>query len=174
MINRDVVRGSLGLGAVGVAAFAVWAFAGRTFRSEALMYGAVAAVFLAGTGLLLHPLAGSLRRFYGTFVPAFVAYAVVWSAIWFAGGKRLHEWAASAAGCAVFAVVLSWRSPSRIPSLAAALFLAHSAGYFLGGDIYYATRQAQPVLAKLAWGLCYGLGFGGGIGHSYRILRPKD
>lgn len=171
MINRDVVRGSLGFGAVGVAAFAVWAFAGRTFGSEALMYAAVAAVFLAGTGLLLHPLAGSVRRFYGTFVPAFLAYAVVWSAVWFAGGKRLHEWAASAAGCAAFAAVLSWRSPSRILSLAAALFLAHSAGYFLGGDLY--SAMGGSTAGKLLWGLCYGLGFGAGIGHAYGALASR-
>lgn len=171
MIHRDIVRGALGFAAVGVAAFGVWAFAGRKFGSEALMYAAVAAVFIAGTGLLLHPLAGGVRRFYVSFAPAFLAYAIVWSAIWFAGGKRLHEWAASAAGCAVFAAVLAWRRPSRIPVLAAVLFLTHSAGYFLGGDIYDAARATHPTLAKLAWGLCYGLGFGAGLGYAYRETR---
>lgn len=174
MFNRDIVRGSLGFAAVGVAAFAVWAFAGRSFGSEALMYAAVAGVFLAGTGMVLHPLAGSVRRFYLTFVPAFLAYAVVWSVLYLAWKTKLSEWLASAAGCAAFAAVLSLRSPSRMPAVAVVLFLTHSVGYFLGGDIYYAIRPSQPTLAKLAWGLCYGLGFGAGLGYAYKVQRPTS
>ena len=170
MISREVVRGALGFGAVSVAAFSVWAFGGRKIGNEILMYALIAAVFLGLSGLLLHPLAGSVRRFYLTFVPAFLAYAVVWSLVWFAGRNRLSEWAASAAGCAVFAAVFSWRRPSRIPGLAVVLFLTHSVGYFLGGDVCYAWNHSVPSM--LAWGLFYGLGFGAGLGHAYREARP--
>lgn len=171
---RPVLRGAIGFAAVSVAAFSVWAFGGRAIGNEVLMYALIAAVFLGLSGLLLHPLAGSVRLFYLTFVPGFLAYAVAWSVIWFAWGNRLSEWLASAVGCAVFAVILGLRSPSRTPGVAVVLFLAHSAGYFLGGDIYYATRSAEPILAKLAWGLCYGLGFGAGIGYAYKALSPRS
>ena len=49
------------------------------------------------------------------------------------------------------------------------LFLTHSVGYFLGGDFYYALGGTT---GKLLWGLCYGLGFGAGIGYAYRALKP--
>lgn len=167
-----ILRGALGFAAVGVAAFSVWAFGGRAIGNEPLMYAIIAAVFLGGTGLLLHPLAGGVGRFYLTFVPAFLVYAVAWSAIWFAWETRLSEWLASAAGCLLFAVVLGWRSPSRLPAVALVLFLAHSSGYFLGGDLYYAIKGTT---GKLLWGLCYGLGFGGGLGYAYAALsRPRS
>ena len=168
MLDRDVVRGAVGFSAVGVAAFSVWAF-GR-FRDEIVLYAATAAVFLGLSGLLLFPLAGGLRRFYLTFVPAFLAYAAVWSFAYLAWRTRLAEWLASAAGCAAFAVVLGLRSPAWIPRIAVVLFLTHSAGYFLGGDLYEALKGTA---GRLLWGLSYGLGFGAGLGYAYRSIRPR-
>ena len=44
------------------------------------MYVAIAVVFVTLSGLWLHPLVlgeHRMRRFYGAFVPAFLAYAVI-------------------------------------------------------------------------------------------------
>ena len=92
-----------------MAGFSVWAFAGRWLAAHvgmAGLYVACAIVFIALSGLTLHPLVrgpGSLVRFYKIFIPAFAAYAVAWSAAWFAFRFGLGEWLGSLAG------VLSWQ-----------------------------------------------------------------
>ncbi len=181
-------RGTLGFTAVSVAAFSVWAFGGRWFSGrggEVVMYAAITLVFLGLSGLLLYPLAGSVARFYKAFVPAFVAYAVVWSAIWFATRSRLGEWLASAAGSVVFAALAGWALGGLRSFLKAVLvlFVAHSAGYFLGGEVYYSLKDPATVgslglasktaglLGRLGWGLLYGLGFGAGLGCAFFSFR---
>jgi hypothetical protein len=68
------------------------------------------------------------------------------------------------------------------------LFGLHSAGYFLGGQsmrwisgpdgaaLFEGASKAQiSILAKLSWGLLYGLGFGAGIGFAFNTLqRGRD
>jgi hypothetical protein len=168
-----VLRGALGFAAVSVAAFSVWAFGERLFKpwgGDGAMFPAIAVVFLGLTGLLLHPLAGGAGRFYRAFVPAFFAYAAVWCAAWWLIRKRPGEWVGSAAGSAVFALVAmailgnlrGW------PKAAALLFVGHSAGYFLGGELFYSMKSQ---LGMLLWGLLYGLGFGAGIGYVFGIDR---
>ncbi len=176
-----VALGSLGFAVVSCAAFGPWAFAGRWFyRSvgEAGLYAVCAVLFLALSGLLLHPLLEGerrLTRFYRVFLPAFLAYAVVWCVAWFALRGRAGEWLGSLAGTLAFAWLtvrglgrgdLFWKA-------AAVLFIAHSAGYFSGGlameslmraNLTGGARAGVAALAKLAWGLLYGLGYGAGIG----------
>ena len=170
-----ILRGSLGFAAVSVAAFSVWAFAGGLFGGEPGLYTAIAVVFLAVSGLVLHPLAPEprLRRFTLSFVPAFLAYAAVWCAAWFALRFGWGEWLGSFGGSAAFALVLGATLGNLRPTVKVALsiFVAHSAGYFLGGEIYYAMRDAT---GKLLWGLLYGLGFGAGIGYAFFtfVKRP--
>lgn len=169
-----VLRGALGFAAVSVAAFAVWAFGERWFRpwgGDRAMFPAIAVVFLGLTGLLLHPLAGGVARFYRAFVPAFGAYAAVWCAAWWVIRKRPGEWTGSLAGCLVFALVAGAMLGNARPWLraAAVLFAGHSAGYFLGGELFYSMKS---TLGMLAWGLLYGLGFGAGIGYAFASFRP--
>jgi hypothetical protein len=184
--------GALGFTLVSVAAFSVWAWGGGWFRGrggEPAMYAAVAVVFLGLTGLVLHPLVTGARRvarFYGVFLPAFLAYAAVWSAIWFALPHRAGEWLAALAGALVFVALTAWRFGRRsgwLPA-AAVFFVLHTAGYFAGGQgmgrLLQAARNDGPggltpeqwlVLAKLAWGVGYGLGFGAGLGWVYAHLQ---
>ncbi len=174
-----VIRGALGFGAVSVAAYSVWAFGGKWFArhgGDAAMYPVIAVVFLALSGLVLHPLAGGVGRFTRAFIPAFVAYAAVWCAAWFLIKKRPGEWVGSLAGSAAFALVAGALLGNLRPwfRATAALAVGHSAGYFLGGELYYATRSA---LGMLGWGLLYGLGFGAGIGYAFResgIRNPES
>jgi hypothetical protein len=170
----SVLRGSLGFAAVSVAAFSVWAFGGRRLGTAGL-YGGVAAVFLVLSVFALHPLAGGPVRFVRSFIPAFAAYCAVWCLAYFRLGMGLGEWLASAGGCFVFALAVGL-AQGRLDGLAKAflvLFVAHSAGYFIGGLPYYAWRKSIPQVVMLGWGLVYGLGFGAGIGYAYHRLRPK-
>ena len=173
-----VLRGALGFAAVSVAAFSVWAFGGPWFDrhgGDAVMFPVVAAAFLVLSGVLLHPLAGGVGRFYRAFVPAFIAYSAVWCAAWWLIRKRPGEWVGSIAGSAVFVLVAGAMLGSLRSWLKATLVVAatHSAGYFLGGVLYASLKSGgMPTLAMLGWGLLYGLGFGAGIGYAFAALRP--
>lgn len=173
----SVSRGALGFALVGVASFAVWALGGRVFAplgGEKAMYAGCTLVFLLLSGLLLHPLVqgqGSYGRFNRAFFPAFFLYALVWSVLWFALGFGLGEWLGSALGALVFVMMCAcclggWRA---VPVATVVLFVTHSAGYFLGGELYYPSDRGMVM--KLVWGLCYGLGFGAGIGYAFWALQ---
>lgn len=172
---RAVARGSLGFAAVSVAAFAVWAFAGRAFKGrsgEVQMYALITVVFLGLSGLVLHPLVRGPRpllRFHKVFLPAFLLYAAAWCAAWFPLRFGRGEWLGSLAGSVVFAAVTGVGLGNLRPlaRVAAVLFVAHSAGYFLGGELFYAIRKQAPAPAMLGWGLLYGLGFGAGLGYAF-------
>lgn len=183
---KDTLHGSLGFAVVSIAAFSVWAFGAGWFRNlggELGMYAAIAAVFLGLSGLVLGPLAGGVGRFYKAFLPAFLIYAVVWTAAWFGLHGRLGEWTGAGAGCVAFAwIAMKMLGSARGWLIAAlALFVLHTAGYFAGDwsmyDFWLADRmdkkpRPEAVLAaKLSWGLFYGLGFGAGIGWVFNRAR---
>lgn len=192
--REATLRGAWSFALVSLTGFSVWAFAGRWFYrniGEAGLYAAIALVFLGLSGLLLHPLVQGPRqhrRFQTAFLPAFLVYAIVWGAAWFLMKDKAGEWIGSAAGCLAFAAVacLILRQPRAIPACAAVLFVTHSAGYFLGDRFMSwltapglaspfpsATKAQLGSIAKLGWGLLYGLGFGAGLGFTFhRASRP--
>ncbi|WP_078811748.1 hypothetical protein [Prosthecobacter debontii] len=186
----DLLHGALGFALVSLAAFSVWAFGAGYFRNvggELGMYAAIAAVFLGLSGLVLGPLAGGAKRFYRAFLPAFLIYAVVWCIAWFGLRGRLGEWVGAAAGCVAFTWICMKILGSTRGWLGAALglFVLHTAGYFAGDSAMYdywvplakdvdlgKTEKAQALMmGKLSWGLCYGLGFGAGIGWVFHRAR---
>lgn len=187
------LRGAFGFAVVSVGAFSVWAFAGRWFRGhggEGALYAAIAGVFIALTGLLLHPLVRGERRllrFYAAFAPAFLVYAVVWSGFWFWLGSGAGEWFGSLLGSVTFVAILAWRigNWTAVGRATGAFFVLHTLGYLTGGQamallVGLAKRTPPPVLAapdlltlaKLSWGLFYGLGFGAGLGYVLALLQP--
>ena len=187
---KDTLHGSLGFAVVSIAAFSVWAFGSGWFRNlggELGMYAAIAAVFLGLSGLVLGPLAGGLGRFYKAFLPAFLVYAVVWTVAYFALPDRRGEWIGAASGCVSFAwIAMKMLGSTRGWLFAAlALFVLHTAGYFAGDwsmyDVFVPKAKAEGkstpegqqfmTLAKLSWGLFYGLGFGAGIGWVFNRAR---
>lgn len=191
--SRAVWIGAAGFTAVSLAGFAVWALAGSWFyrhAGEAGLYLASAFVFLALAGLFLHPLIRGERRvvrLYRAFVPAFFGYALVWSVCWFLFKFGWGEWLGSLAGCAVFAAILRNRLGSAAPlgKPLLILFLAHSAGYFLGSAVYMSkvtprlwgglSKREGAMVARMLWGLFYGLGFGAGIGFMFDAFqRPRS
>jgi hypothetical protein len=190
-VAHSLVRGSIGFGIVSLAAFSVWAFGGKWFQNEAGLYGACALVFIALSGLLLHPLlggSGSFLRFYVIFIPAFLAYAIIWCTAWFLLRFGPGEWLGALLGTAAFVGVVSWRLHNVRGFLHTTLivFALNAAGYFLGGQVMHwllgqggsamfsgLSRSGLLVVAKLAWGLLYGLGFGAGIGYSFHAFQKK-
>lgn len=188
------VRGGVGMAGVSVVAFAVWAFWGSEVRGvggERALYTAIAGVYLLLTGLVLHPLIlGTQRivRFYRAFVPAFAAYAVAWSVFWFRFRLGAGEWLGGFMGSILFVMLLAWHFQERrgVTSAIAVFFAAHTAGYFAGGQamaFLAGLSRHQPVplldahsllvLAKLSWGLFYGLGFGVGTGYVLWALQRQ-
>ncbi len=187
---KDVLHGSIGFSFLSSAPFSVWAFGAgwlRNLGGELGMYAAIAAVFLGLSGLVLGPLAGGVGRFYKAFLPSFFVYAIVWMAAWFALPDKRGEWIGAAAGCLVFA----WIAMKMLCSThgwliaALALFVLHTAGYFTGDwsmyDVFVPKARAAGkgtpefqhymTLAKLSWGLFYGIGFGAGIGWVFHKAR---
>ncbi len=175
---RSTLHGAVGFAAVSVAAFSVWAFAGKKFPNEGTMYAAVAAVFVALSGIVLHPLVAGPRRllrFTAAFVPAFLAYAAAWCAAWFPLRDRTGEWLGSAGGSVAFALVAGamLRNLRAVPRVALLLFACHSAGYFAGGEVHAWATPHSATAAMLGWGLAYGFGFGAGIGIAFaRLQQP--
>jgi hypothetical protein len=189
---QALLRGSLGFAGVSVAAFAVWACAGKWLHAhvgEAGLYVACAMVFIVFSGLALHGLArgpGSLVRFYKIFLPAFGCYAVAWSAAWLACGFGLGEWLGCLVGSFVLAVMIG-RGLGHFHSVlkvSLVMFALHSAGYFLGEKLFYwlvnsthGGMRGTPLaaLAKLGWGMLYGLGLGAGLGYAFFTfqIEPK-
>ena len=193
-IAHALIRGSIGFALVSLAAFSVWAFGGNLFRGssgEIWLYGACTLVFVALSGVLLHPLVrgpGSLVRFYGVFIPAFLGYAVVWCIAWFALRFGPGEWLGSLLGSIAFVGVISWRMHNVMGFLKTSLvvFALHSLGYFVGGYSMHwllgpggsalfggLSKHSLGIVAKLAWGLLYGLGFGAGIGYAFHTVQSK-
>lgn len=159
---------------VSVAGFAPWIVAGGWFYrtvGEAGLYAAcLLAILLAALLLLPGLLSGPqrVRRCAAFFFPAFTAYAVVWCGCWFALGGRTGEWAGALAGGAAFTCISAWIL-GRPPSLLLALVVVITTqvlGYF-GGDAAMKAIAAggRPGMSgMLAWGVCYGIGFGAGLG----------
>ncbi len=181
-----MISGALRFAIVSLCAFWIWAV-GPIPKSmhpdEKALFIQCGLVFIMIGGILLpglvHP-PDRRRKFNRSFPPAFIAYAVAWSACWFALHSRAAEWLGLLAGCAVFALILGRRlgAKSGFGAVAPVLFVANSVGYFLGGFVFSMARHPPSIfadwkavdiwtLAKLAWGLFFGLGFGAGIGYAF-------
>jgi hypothetical protein len=185
---HSTIRGSWGFALVSLIGFAPWAFAGGWFyknAGEGGLYAASTIAFLAAAGLFLHPLvqgSNSILRFYKIFIPAFFAYAAIWCAAWFALRFGPGEWLGSFLGSFVFASLTGFGFGNYRGLLRAGfvMFVLHSTGYFLGGKLMHwlggsegralldgMSKSQIAAIAKLSWGLLYGLGFGAGIGFAF-------
>lgn len=179
----STLRGAVGFTILGVLGFLPWVLGwGRTL-GEGGMYAACAVVFIGGSGPLLHRLIlgpGSLSRFYRLFLVAFFAYAVIWSAFWFAMKTPGRDYLGLLMACSAFAAVVAgaFRAWPKFFRAAAALTLLHAAGYWIGAEIYAQqsgwvgaewfggplTKRTAGTIARTLWGVGYGVGFGAGLG----------
>jgi hypothetical protein len=194
-LAESVLRGMLGFTIVSVAGFAPWALGGRLLHhavGEIGMYAACALVFVALSGLVLHRLIigpGSLVRFYLLFTAAFLAYAACWTLAWVSLRGHLGSVIGLLFGTALMAWMLVWAFDARreFVKVAAVLLVLNAAGYFVGGWVeaelvrvrtihilgLSLDRRSTLTLAMLAWGVCYGIGFGAGLGLAFYVCQAK-
>jgi hypothetical protein len=190
---RAILNGAWRFALVSLLAFGFWAlgpaFLPKQLGETAVFVGCLIC-FCVFAEIFLVKLAhepNARAKFNKSFIPAFIVYAIVWSACWFALKFGIGEWLGSALGCAAFAYVLGKQLDAREGFCKVILFLivTHSAGYFLGGKAFLMARHPPAALAslskdqiwtlaKFAWGLCYGLGFGAGIGYAFDVFQKTS
>jgi hypothetical protein len=173
------IRGIIGFTLLSVAGFAPWAVAGGWFHNtigEIGMYIACALTFIGLSGPLLHRLIlghGSLSRFYKLFGIAFTAYSIAWIAGWMTLRGHTGGIIGLLAGTALMALIFTraFDAGSKFVLVTAVLFLANSAGYFIGGVVEGALAKVNMLIAMLSWGVCYGIGFGAGLGLAFYFCQ---
>lgn len=159
-----MIGSALGLSAVFVAGYSIWAF--RVIRESAVQYAAIAAIIFCLGGWVIGRIAvrrGAAWSFPLCFAIGFIAYAVLWSAAWFLlRGKYQADLIGAVAGLA--ALTWLWQrafgSTRGFLVMFAVLLALHSAGYYLGGQLYAAVKGTN---GRLLWGAAHGLGFGAGL-----------
>ena len=194
-LGASLWRGIIGFTIVSVAGFLPWGVYGKWFRAqvgELGMYVACAVVFIVSSGLVMHRLiigSGSLSRFYKLFTPAFAAYSVAWIIGWMKVGGHPGSVVGLLSGTAIMGWMLATAFDARGETLKviAALFVLNSIGYFIGGIFETAligipecriggvtlAKPTQLILAKMQWGVCYGIGFGAGLGFAFHLCQSR-
>ena len=178
-LTHSVITGALGFGAVSLCVFATVAFAERWMYVNLGLYGAYLAwtvLFILLGGAVLGSLVverWGLPKFYLLFALAFFAYAVGWVGAYFSSPGAAGEWIGSLVGSLVMALVfaIAFGSLPSLLKLFAILFVANSAGYFLGSALnnYFGGREGM-----LLWGAAYGLFLGAGIGAVLWLSQKRE
>jgi len=194
-LGESAIRGMIGFTLVSLGGFAPWVLAGPWFYrhvGELGLYLACAVVFIGLSGVLLHRLIigpGSLSRFYQIFSLAFVGYAIAWTVGWMVFRGVTGSVVGALAGIAVMGGILAigFSTPKTFLKIFAVLLLTNVAGYFIGEWAYNLVKAlkegnasglvlspaTRSVLSKTLWGLCYGLGFGAGIGIAFHACQTE-
>ena len=113
------------------------------------------------------------RSFWRWFSLAFFTYAASWMASYFTLRHSAGEWLGSLTGTAALGLVLAavFGAWNRYPRITLELFVAHSAGYFLGEWLHHSLHGK---IGMLLWGVCYGLGFGLGLARALYFAQTAD
>jgi hypothetical protein len=171
----SIFYGSLSFGAVSVLAYSIWAF--RLVPGTAGLYSTTALVYIGLAGLALSRLVvapGAWKKFPPLFALAFFLYAVGWCAGWFGlKGKYHGDFFGALVGLAAMTWLLQGAFGQRrgFLRLFLVLFAFHSAGYYVGGELYALVRGTS---GRLLWGAAHGLGFGAGLGYVlFHCQRPS-
>jgi hypothetical protein len=202
-LSESILRGGVGFTLVSIAGFTPWVLAGKWFYrnpGELVMYSTCALMFMGLSGLLLHRLIigpGSLRRFYAFFSAAFLIYSIGWTSGWMVFRGHLGSAVGLLIGTMLMSIVFGFAFDARhqIAKVAAVLFATNALGYFVGGWIEnYLSHQshfgaagimlsgaALAIFMKYMWAICYGVGFGAGLGFAFyscqtavrAILKPS-
>jgi len=177
-LSESVMRGIIGFTLVSVAGFSPWAIFDRWFHAagEAGLYVACTAVFILLSGPCLHRLIigpGSLSRFYKLFSVAFVAYAVAWVAFWMWLRADAGIIAGLFAGTAAMGAILAFAFDAHRATwkIILALFVLNALGYHAGGWIEGKLAIQHRLAGMLLWGVCYGIGFGAGLGVAFYFCQ---
>lgn len=181
-LGESLLIGIAGFTAVSVAGFVPWAVFGHVLGpwvGESGLYAICALVFIVLSGPGLHRLIigpGSLSRMYKLFGIAFIVYSAIWICVWMSirghAGGALGLLGGTLAMAIIFGIAFD-ASAARTLQVAAALFLLNAAGYFIGGVCEEALFAHFELAAFLSWGVCYGLGFGAGLGLAFYLCQTK-
>ena len=175
-LGRSLLIGSFGFCFASLCVFATVAFAERwMYRSLGLSgaYAVWTVLFIFLGGALLSPLVigpGRLWRFQLVFGTAFLIYAVGWVASYFTLRGVTGEWVGSLLGSILMALVIAqaFGVMKTFFAQTAVLFIANSAGYFLGDLL---NNSIGGKTGMLLWGLLYGLCLGAGLGLSIFLAQ---
>lgn len=175
-LARSLLAGALGFGVVSLCVFSTVAFGERWMYARLGLWGAyvvwTALFILLGGGVLGALVSGRWRlpRFYALFGAAFFAYAFGWVTAYFLLRGAAGEWVGSLAGSLLMGAVFAagFGATRRVLNLTAILFVANSAGYFLGSALNDAFGGRAGMLL---WGVAYGLGFGAGLGAALHVAQ---
>jgi hypothetical protein len=169
-LSRAVLRGGIGFCLVSLVVFATVAFGERWMYMRLGLLGAyiawtLAFILLGGAvlGTLVSDSRWRLPKFYLLWGLAFFAYAAGWCGAYFMLRGAAGEWLGSLLGSLSMTVVFAvgFGAARSIPKLFALLFIANSAGYFLGSTI---NDQLGGRTGILLWGVVYDLFLGAGVG----------
>ena len=179
-LGASILRGILGFTLVSVAAFSMWPMIDRWFpwMGETGLYVASTAVFIGLSGPLLHRLIigpGSLARFYKVFTLAFTAYVIAWAAFWMWLRSDAGEMLGLLGGTAAMGAILAFAFDARrsVVKIIAALFVLNAIGYRAGGWIEGKLAIDHRLAAIMLWGICYGAGFGAGLGMAFHFCQAR-
>ena len=178
-LQRSLLLGGVGFSLASLCVFATVAFAERFLYQTFGLYGAyliwTALFILLGGGALTPITQATMRaaKFYVLFCAAFFCYAVGWVAAYFILRDGIGEWAASFAGSVLMAMVFAagFKTFRSAPLLSVILFVAHSAGYFLGSILNAAIGGKTGMLL---WGAAYGLFLGAGLGATLHLAQRSS
>jgi hypothetical protein len=179
-LGASVLRGIIGFTLVSVAGFAPWPIIDRWFpwMGEMGLYVVCTAVFIGLSGPLLHRLIigpGSLPRFYKVFTLAFTAYVIAWAAFWIWLRSDVGEITGLLGGTAAMGAIVAFAFDSRraVVKIIAALFVLNAAGYLAGRWFGGKLGIDHRLTAILLWGICYGIGFGAGLGMAFHFCQAR-
>jgi hypothetical protein len=178
-LSRCQFEASLRFGFASLLVYATVAFGQRWLYQNFGLFGAYGVwtlLFILLGGLALKPLVvqpKAKRRFWLWFSLAFFAYAASWMASYFTLRGTAGEWLESLAGSTALGLVLAavFGTWNRYTRITVELFVAHSAGYFLGEWLNY---WIQGKIGMLLWGVFYGLGFGLGLARALYLAQTAD
>ena len=176
-LKRSLLVGGVLFGLASLCVFATVAFAERWMYTRLGLWGAYLAwtfLFILLGGAALGTLVRGrwrLPKFYLLFGLAFFVYAVGWVGAYFIlRGTAAGEWAGSIAGSLLMGTVFAvgFGAPRLALKLSALLFVANSAGYFLGSALNDAFGGSTGMLL---WGGVYGLCLGAGLGAALHLAQ---
>jgi hypothetical protein len=178
-LARSLLTGGLGFGLASLCVFATVAFAERWMYTQLGLFGAYlawTALFILLGGTVLGSLVAGrwrLPRFYILFGLAFFAYAAGWVGAYFTFRGAAGEWVGSLAGSFLMGSVLAagFGTARSALKLSAVLFVANSAGYFLGSAL---NNSVGGIAGMLLWGTMYGLCLGAGLGAVLHLAQAKQ
>ena len=177
-LRRSLLTGGLGFCLVSLCVFATVAFAERWMYARLGLYGAYLAwtglFILLGGGVLGSLVVGRWRlpRFYLLFGLSFFAYAAGWVGSYFILRGAVGEWVGSVAGALLMGSILAagFGAARSALDLSAALFVAHSVGYFLGSAL---NDFVGGKAGMLLWGASYGMCLGAGLGAALHLAQTR-